>query len=345
MSNINWSQLESLIRHDPGQRGVSSYLDNGAALGQGELQRAAEQFAAEARTVAIVTGFCVFDGEHWTAETDGPPGALYLARACQALGIEAVLVSDRYGVPVLKAGCRAWDLAEEMVLEAPLEEKNPVNTTANVEAWSQEFLHSGIGQRLTHLVSIERVGPSHTLESLVRQQPTQKDIEACFAEKVPAESCNRRHNMRGVVIDEHTARLDRLFEIAAQQRRITTIGMADGGNEIGMGRFAWEIVRQAIRQGPADRVICRIPTDYTILAGVSNWAAYAFALSVACLRGRFDLLAGWTADNQRTLIETLVRDSAAVDGVTKRHEATVDGLSLGEYLGPLAEMLHLVQHG
>jgi hypothetical protein len=340
MPDINWSRLEQIIRHDPGQRGVSSYLHGGSAIGHGELQAAAQQFATQARAVGIVTGFCVYDGEHWTAETDGPPGALYLARACHALNMDVALISDRYGVPILKAGCQQWGLPVEIVVGAPLEEE--VGSTSQIDAWSPALLDSEFGRRLTHLISIERVGPSHTLESLLRQQPSRADIEACFTETVPADSCGRCHNMRGAIIDEHTARLDRLFELAAE-RRITTIGMADGGNEIGMGKFAWEILRQAIRQGPADRVICRIATDYTILAGVSNWAAYAFAASVAQLCGRGELLAHWNADSQRRLIESLVRESSVVDGVTKRHEPTVDGLPLDEYLTVLDVVLQVIE--
>jgi hypothetical protein len=305
---------------------------SGAPLGSGELKHAAESFAAEAQAVAIVTGFCVFDGQHWNAETDGPPGALYLAKICQTLGIETVLVSDRYGVPVLQAGCQACGLSSDLVLEAPLEQPGAAISTKAIDAWSSEFLGSPLGARLTHLVSIERVGPSHTVESLLRQKPSREEIEACFRDTVPADSCGRCHNMRGMIIDEHTARLDRLFELASETGHITTIGMADGGNEIGMGKFAWEVLRQAIRQGPSDRVICRIATDYTILAGVSNWAAYAFAASVATMRGRGDLLRHWNANQQRCLIESLVQNSSVVDGVTKLHEPTVDGLALDDYL-------------
>jgi hypothetical protein len=41
--------------------------------------------------------------------------------------------------------------------------------------------------------------------------------------------------------------------------------------------------------------------------------------------------AEWNADDLQSLLETLVQ-AGAVDGVTRRPEATVDGLPLGEYL-------------
>jgi hypothetical protein len=343
-ASLPWHDLEQLIRNDPGGRGVASYSTAGVPLGEGELKQAAVQFAQHARCVAIVTGFAVHDGQKWTAETDGPPGALYLARACFELGIETVLVSDGCGLPLLRAGCRAWHLPESALIVAPWEDlsDDPGHTPA-IDRWAGQFLASSIGQRLTHLVAIERVGPSHTLDTLLAQQRDPSASRALFEEHSPPESRNRCHNMRGVSIDQETARLHRLFELSELLRpRPTTIGMADGGNEIGMGKFAWQTLQQAIRKGPAGQVVCRIATDYTILAGVSNWAAYAFAAGVCTLRGRPDLPASWPVSSQRQLIEAMVREASAVDGVTKRREATVDGLPLEDYLSVLAEVQRIV---
>ena len=80
------------------------------------------------------------------------------------------------------------------------------------------------------------------------------------------------------------------------------------------------------------RIACRIATDYLLLAGVSDWAAYALAAATCSLAGRVELLAPWDAATQRRLIDTLVTETGAVDGVTKRAVATVDGLALDEYL-------------
>jgi hypothetical protein len=142
--------------------------------------------------------------------------------------------------------------------------------------------------------------------------------------------------MRGAVIDLCTAPIHRLFEAAATRRPdVKTIGIADGGNEIGMGGVAWEVLRQAIALGPAGQIACRIATDYLVLAGISNWGAYALAVSVAILRNRADLIATWNADSQRKLIESLVRDAGAVDGVSGLNQTTVDGLPLEDYLQTL----------
>jgi hypothetical protein len=146
--------------------------------------------------------------------------------------------------------------------------------------------------------------------------------------------------MRGESIDAHTAPAARLFEaIAERSLPITTIGIGDGGNEIGMGSFPWEDVATALGgEATAGRIVSRIATDFPLIAGVSNWGAYALALAVARLRG-LEVSNRWLRpEGQRQLIEALVAEAGAVDGRTLRAEATVDGLSLEAYLQLLAEL-------
>ncbi len=149
--------------------------------------------------------------------------------------------------------------------------------------------------------------------------------------------------MRGQSVNGFTAKTHRLFEsIVRHSRPITTIGIGDGGNEIGMGRFAWETLVEAIGPESAGPIACRIATDHAILGGVSNWAAYALALALVRLRGVQNLARDWNAAGQRDLIEHVVARTPAVDGLTLRREPTVDGLPLDMYLQPLVEMRKLL---
>jgi hypothetical protein len=144
--------------------------------------------------------------------------------------------------------------------------------------------------------------------------------------------------MRGQSIEALTAKVHRMAEWIAERRLpITTIGIGDGGNELGMGRFAWELLVQAGGQ-VAGRIACRVGTDFTLIGGVSDWAAYALTLGMAKLRDRSETARGWRAGDQRELIGALVKQAGLVDGVTLRREPTVDGLSLDAYLRPLVEM-------
>jgi len=261
------------------------------------------------------------------------------------------LISDSNALPLLETGCDLWGLPRTMIREFPFEDGDPTSVARvshapqfnrRSDAWIDAFLASPIGRRLTHLVAIERPGPSHTCESLGRQPRSGAVPRELFEREVPPEDRDVCHNIRGTPINGYTAKTHRLFEIIAERRLpITTLGMADGGNELGMGNVAWEVLREAIANGPSGRVACRIAADYTILAGVSNWAAYAVATTVCLLAGRPELPPPWNIDAQRELLETLVREGGAVDGVTRRRAPSVDGLPLETYLQILAGIRRL----
>jgi hypothetical protein len=330
---IDFSALEAIIRHDPRGRGVASYQHQGQGLASGMLERAAHDLAQSSGAVAIVTGFCVADVNPPVAETDGPPGALYLARALTALGREVALVSDASALKLLALGCRLWGL-DVALIELPLSRGESQSV--------DRLLPSSLLERLSHLVAIERVGPSHTLESLAAQRGNGPAARARFEAEVPLDHRDTCHNMRGVVIDEHTAAAHLLFEQAgARRNRFTTIGIGDGGNEIGMGAIPWQILRDALKGEHAGRIICRIATDFLLLAGVSNWGAYALTCAIVKLCGHDDQIADWNEARQRELIEYLVHEGGAVDGVTRRREPTVDGLPLDVYLRVLEQIRHI----
>ena len=361
-----WRELEKTIRHDLAGRGLASHLVGGRPIAAGQLQRAAEHLAQHATSVVIVTGFVVVgvvDGcgdQGPTAETDGPPGALYLARALLALDVEVTLVSDEHGARLLEAGCDHWRLGRERVCcmpfendqpESPARQTNHAEHNAHSDAWVKWFCDEGPGRDISHLIAVERVGPSHTPQTLAAQPRRGESPHARFDEEVPASSYNLCHNMRGESINAQTAKTHRLFEAAGhQQRPVTTIGIGDGGNEIGMGSVAWEEIRVAVGDKVGGweiggRIACRIATDFTLLADVSNWAAYALAQAVCRLRGKSDALAWSNPQTQQQLIETLVAEAGAVDGVTGRHEATVDGLTMDEYLQVFSDIARLAAMG
>ncbi|HEX4130666.1 MAG TPA: glutamate cyclase domain-containing protein [Pirellulales bacterium] len=314
-----WSECRRLLARDPGGRGLTGAGPENTLLAAAGLEPAARNLAAEATSVAIVTGFYVEGPAGPTIETDGPPGALLLARVLRALGINVTLVTDPLGMPVLEAGLRHLDLPHDMLHALPYE------------------------PCASHLVAIERAGPSHTVDSLRGQHATSEQL-AEFERDVPAEHRDRCHNLRGIDITPSTAAAHALFEQAAAQKpRITTIGIGDGGNEIGMGCVPWDVLRRAISIGPAARVACRIATDHLIVAGTSDWGAYALAAGVCVLRGRRDVLEPCTAAAQEQLIQCLVRDGGAVDGITRLAAPTVDGLPLATYLQTLVGIRRLCE--
>jgi hypothetical protein len=157
--------------------------------------------------------------------------------------------------------------------------------------------------RPTHLVAVER--PGRTPDG---------DYRSARAESVR----------------DWNAPLDALF--LARGRR-TTVGVGDGGNEIGMGNVRARIVRGG---GVLPRIASVVRVDHLVVAGTSNWGAYGIVAELSRRAGR-DLLHG--AEDERAMIDACVA-AGAVDGLTGRREATVDGLPLAVHVGIL-ELLRL----
>lgn len=138
-------------------------------------------------------------------------------------------------------------------------------------------------------------------------------------------------NMRGVSIREHNAPTDILFRIA-HEYDIRTVGVGDGGNEIGMGNFADVIAKEL------SLVPCVVKVDYPVIASVSNWGAYGLAAYLSILSGRHLMPSyAWAAEYMR---ETVAIGS--VDGITHERVTHVDGFDESverEILDALADMI------
>jgi hypothetical protein len=343
---IDWQHLEDVVHRDPGGRGLANFRRHGQSLDAGQLREASLHLAEHAEAVVIVTGFCVELPDRLTAETDGPPGALYLAQVLRELGVDVAIVTDSHAKPILEAGAKLVGLGSEIVHEFPTADvEDAAGATADVDRWASEFLAQSAGKPWTHLIAIERPGPSHTPASLIAQPRSSSPPLDRFLSDVPEADRNVCHTMRGESIDRHTAPTHRLFELVQQLGLpIATIGIGDGGNELGMGFFAWEDLVDAVGTAGAGRIACRVAADFALLGGTSNWAGYALALAVARLRGSgAGLTDRWlTPQGQEELIAALVA-AGAVDGRSRQATVTVDGLAMETYLAPLREIRELVK--
>jgi hypothetical protein len=145
--------------------------------------------------------------------------------------------------------------------------------------------------------------------------------------------------MRGRDITTHTAPAHQLFE-AAGRRGVTTVGVGDGGNEIGMGKIPWRVIRDNIPNGAT--VACRVPADHLVVCGVSNWGAYGLAAGVRRLRGLPADLALFDPAREEALLRVMVEGGPLVDGVAGLPTATVDGLPFGRYSQVLTQVAVLL---
>ena len=156
----------------------------------------------------------------------------------------------------------------------------------------------------THLVSIERPGRA-------------KDGDY--------------RNARGVSVKDWNPPLDALF--LAAPRRVVTVGIGDGGNEIGMGNVRSRILRT---RAVSPAITSVVKVRHLVVAGTSNWGAWGVVAELSRLAGR-PLL--HSADEEQRMVDACVA-AGAVDGLTRRREATVDGLPLAAHIGML-ELLKL----
>ena len=118
-------------------------------------------------------------------------------------------------------------------------------------------------------------------------------------------------------ITGQTACIDTLFELAVQ-KKIPTIGVGDGGNEIGMGNVR-QVILEKLELNP-----CVVTVDDLIIATTSNWGAYALAAYMAKLSGKPVFITYEEIEEYMAQIVAL----GCVDGVTKQKKMGTDGFSM-----------------
>jgi hypothetical protein len=304
MSDAALREIRDLIQADVNQRGLAT--DPDANL----VNACPDDFAAACRSiaetpdavVAVVTGFYIAHADPPCGETDGPLGALFLARALTTLGIHVALATDSFCQAALQAGVDAAGLGASVPI-------------LRLDNDLEKSLFSDLSP-LTHLIALERVGPSRA---------------------------GRCYSMRGRDITAHMAPAHRLFERNRDdgQPGLTTIGIGDGGNEIGMGKISPEVIGRNIPNG--ELIACRVATDHLIVCGVSNWGAYALAAGVALLRGARLDPSLFDVEKEREYLRIMVEQGPLVDGVTAQQTVTVDGLSFEEYAKPLVRIRDILR--
>lgn len=295
------------VQTDPGNRGLArDPHDNLFTATAGDFEAACRSIAEhDSPVLGIVTGFYILTAMNW--ETDGPLGAVFIARALTPLGIHVQLATDPYHRPALKSGVKhSRRLIRILTLPKRWEEYDFFerdNWWGGTERYPPDTVHTP-----THQIALERVGPA---------------------------ADGRCRNMRGIDVTDSMRDAGFIFDWPPDYppRETVTIGIGDGGNEIGMGKIPHETVVKNIPNG--DLIHCRVPTDHLIVAGVSNWGAYALAAGVFVLRGVTPPPDLFDPDREREILEVMVREGPLVDGVTGKQTATVDGLTWDEYAKPL----------
>jgi len=338
MNEAGLDTIWDLLQQDLGNRGLrADPTANLITACPGDLTTACRSICDTPEPVlGIVTGFYIPHATPPCGETDGPLGALFLARAFLPLGIKVLFATDAFCVPALRAGLTACGLAGAVPLITlpTFPESNRLSPQGYTEWFSGQMrAHVGL---LTHLIALERAGPSHTPASVRSQLGSTPADWAQFLAEVPPPDYDRCHTMKGRDITPHMSPAHWLFEELPKTLALQTIGIGDGGNEIGMGKIPWAIIRRNISGG--GRVACRVATDHLIVCGISNWGAYGLAAGVRWLQGVPADAELFDPNRERELLRIMVEEGPLVDGVTGLRSVMVDGLDFERYVEPLRRL-------
>lgn len=221
--------------------------------------------------VLMVTGWYL--PHFMSGETDGPPGTAALARAIDlGLGATPVIMTEPKLKEIVEASCRGaglrvYDRKEALKIPRRVVVETPLHPYMSVEE----------------------------SEKVIKQILDELKPSAVIAvEKGSRSKTGIYHSLWGIDITPLTGKYDRLVE-EARRRGIFTIGIGDGGNEIGLGG-----IRDAIEKYLPVGAKCHCPcgqgvaatteTDSMIVSFVSNWGAYGIEAALAMLLGRTDVI-------------------------------------------------------
>lgn len=308
------------MRYQGMPRGYLIGLYDGARAAQGDeplAMRAARwlvQHVQPGDNVFIATGAGVPPNLP-KGEVDGPLGAAALARAVDlGLGATPILLCGAWQQEPVVAACGASGV-----------------TICDIDMAKQRR-HAGV---LLPFPTDDDEARSYSKDIITAHKPA-----ICIAvEKLCPNQKGVRHGVNGLPRNIPDAALHVLFEEASAQN-IPSIGIGDGGNEIGFGMIP-DTVRKFHPFGDQCQCPCqggiaaRVATDVLVVAAVSNWGAYAVEACLSYLLKQPNIL--HSPDTQRRMLEDAVRAGAA-DGTLSRQNFSDDGIS-GEVHMALIRML------
>ncbi|MCR4443151.1 MAG: DUF4392 domain-containing protein [Peptococcaceae bacterium] len=261
--------------------------------------------------VMIATGWA---DQPWSlpndSETDGPPGAVALARAVRiALKAIPIIVTDAQLIEGIKK----------------------VAIGAGMQVIDPELGKIALERNSTPTVSIIPFPLDHENGKIEAERLVEKwKPAACVAiERGGMNSAGRIHTMMGIDYSDSVAKIDHLF-IKAREKGCVTIGIGDGGNELGMGKIV-ETVRAEVPRGAkcncpcGEGIAAATDVDVLIASTMSNWGAYAICALIAAKTG---IMAAMNDEVKEERVLREAADAGLHDAVGGLVEPGVDGAGL-----------------
>ena len=131
--------------------------------------------------------------------------------------------------------------------------------------------------------------------------------------------------MKARDISHCTAPIDLLFPIQGEKPKpYLTIGIGDGGNEVGTGNISSEVTKYVPF---GDQISTNICCDILIMSGVSNWGAIALAAGLV-IESRCEKSARTFIEwvNKQPEILSKMLEAGSFDGCSGKSEMSIDGM-------------------
>lgn len=318
-------EIDRLVTLDVRARGaIYTLYDAARKLAGNALTLTAARKIAEVSkdngTAIVTTGFIVLPQR--VQETDGPLGAAALARCLNAaFGVNPIIVVEEQSNDIMASTLRALGVTARI-------DENKYETCASDSTLILNF----------PLVLDEAIETAK--EVLDRYRPS----VIISIEKAGSNISGHYHTMRGMNVSSFHAKIEPLIE-EARSRNLLTVGIGDGGNEVGMGNI-FDTVQRSVPYGRSCQCPCKrgiaahSKVDFLVTASISNWGAYGIEACIAALSGKRGVL-HTPEEEERMLISAI--GSGAVDGVTGKSEPSVDAVSKGVHSSIIRIFEEIVQ--
>jgi D-glutamate cyclase len=247
------------------------------------------------RVIILATGLPTYPW--FTGEQDGPVGTATLARALVlAVGARPVIVTDPVNVDICAAAVRGAGLYTRS-LEDALRLPTTVTVLPFPLTWDEAAERSRVlleRLRPAALVAIERPG---------------------------ANEHGQYHSAGGKNLTDYCGKIDALFQTARDQE-ILTIGIGDGGNEIGCAAIQETVLHVVPFAAKCTcpcggTVVPKVPADLLVAAAISNWGAYGIEAAMAVLLERPEVM-------HSRLIDARVHDLCTAAGANNDGPGLLD---------------------
>ncbi len=274
--------------------------------------------------VFIVTGWA---DQYWNVpqfgESDGPPGAVALARSIRiALEALPIIVTDDYLVEGMK----------KIVNGSGMHCSPPDNLAASIDS-SRGFACVPTAA----VIPFPQDAPTGELEA-ARLIEFYKPAMCISIERGGMNEQGRIHGMGGFDYTDSQGKLDYLF-LEATRRGITTMGIGDGGNEIGMANIA-ETIREKVNHGI--KIVPSTKVDLLVPATISNWGGYAISCLLAASTGELDAM---VAEDIEDRVLKACADADFHDTIGATNMPSVDGCRAPIHLALIKLMRESVMQG